>query len=123
MIGTVVHGDGRGTKIGFPTANLKLHNQSQKPANGIYACLAQILPDDITYEAVLHIGPRPTFKGATATIEVHLIDFPHRKLYGSEIKTFSLLHIRPIKKFSSPEELKLAINQDIKTARQLLSNK
>lgn len=123
MTGTIVHGDGRGAKIGFPTANLKLHKQSQKPVNGVYACRAQILPDDIMYKAVLHIGPRPTFKGAKVTVEVYLMDFPQRKLYGSNIKIFSLFYIRQIKKFSSPEKLVLAITQDIKTARQLLSNK
>lgn len=123
MIGTVIPGDGRGTKIGFPTANLKLRQQSHQPINGVYACLTQILPDDAVYKAVLHVGPRPTFKGASATVEVHLMDFPQRKLYDSEIKISSLSYIRQIKKFSSPEKLALALTQDIKIARQLLSNK
>jgi len=123
MIGTVIPGDGRGAKIGFPTANLKLHRQSEKPVNGVYACRAQILPNDTVYKAVLHIGPRPTFAGATNTVEVHLMDFPRRQLYGIKIKIFSLFYIRQIKKFPNPEELVLALTQDIKIARQLLSNK
>lgn len=123
MIGLVVHGDGRGTKMGFPTANLELHKESQKPADGVYACLANILPDDNVYKVVLHVGPRPTFKDALATVEVHLIGFPYCKLYGSEIKVFSLVYIREIKKFSSAEDLVLALTKDIKKAQQLLSRK
>jgi riboflavin kinase/FMN adenylyltransferase len=122
FIGTVVRGDRRGTKIGFPTANLKLHKQSPKPANGIYACLAQILPDKTIYRAILHVGPRPTFEGAASSIEVHLMDFPYRKLYGSDIKIFSLYFIRQIKKFSNSKELVSTLTQDTKTTHQLLDN-
>ncbi len=36
--GVVVHGDGRGRSLGFPTANLDVHPQKLLPAPGVYAC-------------------------------------------------------------------------------------
>ena len=123
FVGTVIHGDERGAKIGFPTANLELYKQFKKPANGVYACLAQVLPDKTIFKSVLHVGPRPTFKGSKSTIEAHLLDYPYQELYGGEIKIFSLHLIRSIKRFTSVEELTLAIIQDINQAHQLLSNK
>jgi riboflavin kinase / FMN adenylyltransferase len=123
LIGTVVAGDGRGMSIGFPTANLKLNEEAEKPTDGVYACLVQVLPDDVVYQAILHVGPRPTFRGAEASVEVHILDFKQRTLYGSELRAFSFYYIRSNEKFSSSKELIDAITQDSETAKELLSNK
>ena len=37
IMGRVVHGDGRGTGIGFPTANIAHYPQQCMPAHGVYA--------------------------------------------------------------------------------------
>src|SRR2546428_247134 len=41
ILGTVVSGDNRGKKIGFPTANLSAHNE-QFPPNGVYFAEAKL---------------------------------------------------------------------------------
>ena len=57
LIGNVVHGDGRGRQIGFPTANIETQNQVYPP-NGVYAVRAKL--EERWLDGVLNIGIRPT---------------------------------------------------------------
>jgi riboflavin kinase / FMN adenylyltransferase len=116
--GSVVHGDGRGRSLGFPTANLRILDQ---PEPGIYACRARLASSDIVYQAVMHSGPRPTIPEAKPSLEVHLLDFPDRDLYDETLGFKDVIRIRDIKKFASLDELTAAIAKDIQTARQLLT--
>ena len=121
LTGTVIRGDGRGRRLGFPTANLTLSEDLTPPAEGVYACQARIQPDATIYKGALHVGPRPTFAGAQPSIEVHLLDFSDRDLYDEHLELTGLIFIRPVKKFSSVEELISAIQDDCERVRQLLS--
>jgi riboflavin kinase/FMN adenylyltransferase len=116
--GTVIHGDGRGRTLGFPTANILLEERKKAPADGIYACWAKLFGE--VWPAVLHVGPRPTFIGTTSTVELYLLDFPDRDLYGEIIAFCCVTWIREIEKFNSSEELIAAINQDCERARKVL---
>lgn len=118
LTGTVVRGDGRGRGIGFPTANLKLKKEKQRPADGIYAAWAEV--EGQTHPAVGHVGPRPTFPRATATIEVHLLDFPDRDLYEQSLKVQFVQKIRDIARFNSIAELVTAIQHDCVATRHVL---
>jgi len=121
IVGKVVTGDGRGRKLGFPTANLQLDDQHFCPGEGVYACLVEIVSQgERRYGAVCHIGPRPTFVGAGRSCEVHLIDWPDRELYGEKLKVFGFKRLRGIKKYSSPMQLTQAIAEDIKKAKRIL---
>jgi riboflavin kinase/FMN adenylyltransferase len=71
--GEVVPGDRRGRLIGFPTANLL--TDLMLPADGVYAARA-ILPDGRILPAALNVGERPTFGGATRTVEAHILSAP-----------------------------------------------
>ncbi|NLF74944.1 MAG: riboflavin biosynthesis protein RibF, partial [Chloroflexi bacterium] len=42
LSGTVVHGDGRGRTIGFPTANIDVWEEQVLPQNGVYAGWAHL---------------------------------------------------------------------------------
>lgn len=119
LAGKVVKGDGRGRLLGFPTANLVLEKNQPIPAQGIYACWAKL--SDKTYQAVLHVGPRPTFPGATSTVEVHLLDFPDQDLYGQKISFQCVQKIRDIAKFNSTTELSKAIMEDCREAKRILN--
>jgi riboflavin kinase/FMN adenylyltransferase len=56
--GRVMHGDGRGRGLGFPTANLNLMHAAAPP-HGVY--LARLELDDRPWPALVNIGRRPTF--------------------------------------------------------------
>jgi len=119
--GIVVKGDGRGKKIGFPTANLKAESKLLLP-NGVYATLVTGSPLRNTVESVTNIGVRPTFNvsQATSLIETHLIGLDV-DLYGSQIEVKFVKRLREEKKFSSAEQLVSQIKVDIETAKKALS--
>ena len=67
----VVHGDHRGAKLGWPTANLRIAKDRVIPANGIYATMAYVQGEWLP--SVSYIGSRPTFVEGERLLEVHLI--------------------------------------------------
>ena len=115
VIGTVIRGERRGSKLGFPTANLELHH-AVRPPPGVYA--AEVPLEGRSYRAVVNIGTRPTFneKGGE-TIEAHLLDYAGGDLYGRVAEVRFLARIRDEKKFDGPEALKRQIAADIDVAR------
>jgi riboflavin synthase alpha subunit len=118
--GKVVHGDGRGTGIGFPTANITFEGTPNFTEEGIFACRAMIEDDPTVYAAALHIGPRPTFEGATPSVELHILCFPSQTLYGRRIQFTIVQKIRDIQKFKTQKELTAAIEEDVRQARNIL---
>ncbi len=116
ITGAVSHGDSRGEKIGFPTANLKPPEEKLLPKDGVY--VTRSIWQKQVFSSVTNIGTRPTFHGETAPriIEVHFIDFKAR-LYDETIQVEFLERIRDEKKFSSGEELVSQIQRDVQYAR------
>ena len=105
--GTVIHGDGRGKELGFPTANLKISDELIKPKPGVYLATAD------KYQCLVNIGYRPTFTHKQElSIEAHLLDFTGN-LYNAELELEFIDRIRDEKKFSSKEELIKQIKEDI----------
>ena len=59
ITGKIVHGEQRGRKLGFPTANIELlHGEMAVPAPGVYAVTASI--EGSIYEGMGNIGNNPT---------------------------------------------------------------
>lgn len=113
IAGVVVPGDGRGRKLGFPTANLRLLKESQRPADGIYACKVKIQGGEKhVFQGVMHVGPRPTIEGASPSVEIHLLGVSHMDLYGKKLWFSPVKFLRNVKKFNSLDELTQAIRQD-----------
>src|SRR5881296_1470907 len=116
ILGTVVGGDNRGKKIGFPTANLSAHNE-QFPPNGVYFAQAKL--DGGVYPGVINLGYRPTVSSEQERVlEIHLMDFD-RDIYGSDLEVRFIHYLRPEKKFESVEALVRQISLDVKQAREL----
>ena len=112
--GAVIHGKHLGRKIGIPTANMLLPEETVIPCFGVYASRVNGTP------AVTNIGIRPTLEdGETPTVESRLLDFSG-DLYGKTIKVELLHYLRPEKKFSSVEELKEQIQLDTEKTKTLL---
>ncbi len=116
--GVVIKGEGRGRKIGFPTANLKIENKLTLPY-GVYASFAVLAGKH--YPSVTNVGVRPTFQleghELPALVETHLLDTTI-DLYGTTMEVEFLSRLRDEKKFSGVEELKEQIAKDILIARK-----
>lgn len=116
--GTVVQGRNRGGKLlGFPTANLQLHDELC-PKLGIYAVTVDL--NGTLHQGVANIGYSPTFDDNLFTVEIHILDFSDT-LYGREIRVNFIQRIRDEIKFSSIDELSRQITRDIEKAREILS--
>ena len=114
--GKVVHGFGRGAKLGFPTANLKTDKELM-PCPGVYA--VKVKRGDVLHDGVLNLGKNPTFCAAGSFIEVHLLDF-EADIYGESLRVYFVERLRDEKCFDGPEALMAAIGEDIRRARILL---
>jgi riboflavin kinase/FMN adenylyltransferase len=112
--GTVVHGDGRGRQLGFPTANVVPDEQHLvRPDMGVYACRANGVP------AAINIGVRPMFEtGRGILIEAYLIDH-EEDLYGTELRIDFLSRLRGERLFDSVDALVEQIARDVERTREL----
>ncbi len=119
--GTVIHGEKRGRKIGFPTANLELTDPFVAPALGVYAVRARTDKHHNWIPGVMNIGVKPTFhEGITEPIfEVHLFDFDG-DLYDQIMTVDIVQYIRKEHKFESVQELVEWIQRDAVEARKIL---
>jgi riboflavin kinase/FMN adenylyltransferase len=107
--GVIIEGLKLGSKIGFPTANLKLQDDNFIPENGVYAVFVNVF--DKKFKGMLNVGYRPTFNLKELSIEVHIFDF-HENIYGLNIEVEIIKKIREEIKFNSKEELKNQLEKD-----------
>ena len=116
LSGEVIYGDQRGRELGFPTANLSVAPGVIIPADGVYAGL--LTTNDEVLPAAISIGTNPTFADVlTRRVEAYVLDRTDLKLYGQQIDLDFLGHIRGMQAFSSVDELIVAMNADVATAR------
>ena len=109
--GHVVKGRGVGKIIGFPTANL-IPNDPEKiiPANGVYSGWIEI--DDAKKDALITIGPRPTFNLKEEMIEIYIPDY-EGNLFEKNLQVGFIRKMRNIEKFESQQTLIKQIKKDI----------
>ena len=133
LSGTVVRGDQRGRKIGFPTANLA-GIDTVIPAPGVYGGRTSI--DGRSQIAAVHIGPRPTFDAShwgkspnsspdprsSSTVEVHVLGYTG-DLYGRTLSVDLAMRVRDIARFDSAVDLARQLSVDVDTIRQRLLKK
>ena len=117
--GIVIEGNKLGRSIGFPTANLST-GDAQLPLDGVWAVHARIA-GDLNCHGVANLGLRPTVGGSARTLEVHLFDFSD-DLYDQEIEIRFVSHLRGEVKFPSVDSLRIQIQQDVNTAKQILTD-
>lgn len=122
ITGTIVHGEQRGRKLGFPTANIELlHGEMAVPAPGVYAVTVSI--EGSIYEGMGNIGNNPTFNDVEhARLEINLFNCSG-DLYGKTMSVQFHKYIRAEKKFSGVEELCRQIEEDKKAIKTYFLNK
>ncbi|WP_456271503.1 bifunctional riboflavin kinase/FAD synthetase [Bacillus sp. AK031] len=114
--GTVIHGDKRGRKIGFPTANIELADDYIIPKLGVYA--VRLYVQNQWHDGVANLGYKPTFNNPddkALSIEVHIFDF-NSSIYGEEVVAEWHKYIRSEQKFDGIQQLIDQIEKDKKEA-------
>jgi riboflavin kinase/FMN adenylyltransferase len=128
LLGRVAAGEGRGRRLGFPTANLECAAELLPP-RGVYFGRARLLREREweaaatdaapALPALVNIGVRPTFSSGGAAgdvqpvIEAHLIDFSG-DLYGRIVELELVKWQRPERRFSGADELRAQIERDLR---------
>lgn len=135
LTGTIIRGDQIGRTIGFPTANLNVHESHKLiPAYGIYAVETEIYSsvpsiDSGNYidphplqvaQGMCYIGTRPTVDGMNRKIEVNLLDFSE-DLYNKTLRLRFKHFIRHDERFDSLEEMQAQIQKDEIAIRKYFS--
>ena len=103
--GTIEKGTGRASKLGFPTINILLEDES---VSGIYA--ARVTVDGVSYNSAAYANRRRKL------LEAHLLDFSG-ELYGREANIELLEKLRDDNVFDNDAALRAAIENDIQKAR------
>ena len=81
--GEVVTGHGRGTGLGYPTANLRTWPRLLLPGQGIYAGVAE--HRGRRYRTALDVGTNPTFGVEPLHVEAFLLDYEGEDLPGEPL--------------------------------------
>lgn len=114
--GRVVHGDGMGKKIGYPTANIQLkHNRP--PVAGIFVVNAHAEGLGVL-QGVASLGVRPTVKqNDKPVLEAHLFEFS-QQIYGRHLRVEFLQKLREEEKYPDLAALTRQIATDVEQARK-----
>jgi len=108
--GPVVHGDARGSVIGFPTANLRVAPNLLVPGYGIYAGSALGRP------AAISIGTNPHYGGDERRVEAFVLDY-EGDLYGERLVVEVWQRLRDEAAFASEAALVEQIARDVEATR------
>lgn len=115
MSGLVTKGEGRGKKLGIPTANLEVSPYLLGVGSGVY--LTNTKYKQNLFCSVTNVGYNPTFgHRSDLSIETHILDF-NQDIYGEEIEVSFLTRHRDEKAFSNKDQLLKQIQLDLLARR------
>ena len=109
LIGQVEKGDQLGSKIGYPTANLKINKYKILPNPGVY--YVSIIYEDVNYFGMLNIA-HDSYK-----TEVHIFNFDSN-IYNQKIKVIFFDRLRDEIKFENHSSLKKQLQIDEMTCKK-----
>lgn len=121
ILGKVLKGDRRGTRLGFPTANI-YNSDEILPPRGVYAVKVKLAKK--LYKGMANVGFCPSFHQSSRRmhVEVHLFRF-NKDLYGQEILVQFIQKIRDEKIFSSLPELVEQLKKDQHISQKILNKR
>ena len=115
--GEIVAGDRMGSKLGWPTINLR-HEGELVPMEGVYASRVHFPSYPATFDSVTNIGTRPTvYENHQRIIESHILDF-RSDVYGERIELSFHKRLRDEMLFPSVMALSAQIRRDVDTTRE-----
>ncbi|MBR2930019.1 MAG: riboflavin biosynthesis protein RibF [Clostridia bacterium] len=117
IVSRVMHGEGLGRKLGFPTVNTELPDSSML-RSGVYQ--TRIRVGERAYTALTNVGTCPTFGERRLHAESFIIDFDEQ-IYGERVEIEFLSFIREERSFASAEELISEVQRNIREVRGALS--
>ena len=117
--GRIATGEGRGRRLGFPTANLEVDPSLLTPGNGIYATWVKV--NGARRVSATSIGVRPTFGPGRRTVETHILDFSG-DLYEAELQLEFVCRLREEWSFDSVEDLVAQMHRDVAQVRMTLAS-
>jgi riboflavin kinase/FMN adenylyltransferase len=115
--GSVVTGQGIGSKQTVPTLNLAPENEIL-PKTGVYVTRTRDLQSGRMWNSITNVGFRPTFAGEGLTVETFLLE-PMGDSHPARIEVSFLCFVREEHKFEGPEALKVQILRDVVVANRL----
>lgn len=118
LTGPVVEGERRGRRIGVPTANLAGEAYAGRivPADGVYAGVAIVEPEEASYPTAISVGTKPAFAGRELAVEAHLLDFADN-LYGRTITLRFARWVRDQYAYPGVDALAAQLERDIALTR------
>ena len=115
----VIHGNHiGGAVLGTPTINQAIPEGFVLPRFGVYASWCRV--GGRYFYGVTNVGLKPTVGSDQVLAETWMPDFAG-DLYGKQVRVFLMEFLRPEKKFGSLEELKEAIVENGKQAKEAAS--
>lgn len=117
--GEVVHGDHRGRRLGYPTANLRTTPHAAVPADGVYAGRL-VRADGTAHPAAVSVGTNPQFDGVERRVEAYVLDRTDLDLYGEHVAVDFVSRLRGMRRFASVDELLVQMADDVTRARARL---
>jgi riboflavin kinase/FMN adenylyltransferase len=122
LVGTVVHGAGRGKGLGFPTANLSPAPGTAVPPPAIYSGWLTRPATGGVHRATISIGTNPTFGDSSEVhVEVHCHDTSD-DLYGERVELWFVARLRDTEKFADIDDLLRAAREDVRRSDALLAS-
>ena len=118
ITGKVIHGAKLGRKLGYPTANLRLHRRAT-PLAGIFAVRVSGA-GLIDAPAVASLGTRPAVNGTELLLEAHVFDY-EGDLYRQYLHVDFMERLRDELWFPNVDELVAQMDKDAAQARQILA--
>ena len=119
--GEVIHGEKRGRKLGYPTANMDVTGL-HLPKFGVYAVRVDVLTGTQAghYIGAGSLGVRPMFGVNQPNLESFLFDF-EGDLYGHHLSVALVDYLRPEMKFDGLPALLDQMKADCTKAREILT--
>ncbi len=119
IVSEVVHGEHRGSALGYPTANMRPDEKKLIPGEGVYA--GAMRHAGRWYPAAVSVGRNPTFLvEGSLRVEAHVIGYSG-ELYGARPMLALLRRLRPMARYSGGEALTRQLAVDCASTREIFA--